>query len=116
MQNILKDLLEKISSKDEEKIEQHFNYIKSEKLAENETMFNLNRKKNEDEINLEFRSIDDNQFDLSQKIEKKEGKKKLLKKKRLYYLKRIALGDKKDGCKFLFRKPSKFKSIILLIF
>lgn len=43
-------------------------------------------------------------------------KKKLLKKKRLYYLKRIALGDKKDGCKFLFRKPSKFKSIILLIF
>ena len=73
MQNILKDLLEKISSKDEEKIEQHFNYIKSEKLAENETMFNLNRKKNEDEINLEFRSIDDNQFDLSQKIEKKEG-------------------------------------------
>lgn len=67
---ILKDLYGYITSNNVEKNDHHLNHHKTEKLIEYETKFNLNRKKPEDEINLEFRTINDKQFDFSENIEK----------------------------------------------
>ena len=51
------------------------------------------------------------------KVNREEGrKKKTFEKKTFVLFEKNSFGEKKDGCKFLFRKPSKFKSIILLIF